>query len=320
MIRLQSIGGVPDLIDIAESEILSPEDLQRAKTTDNVPKKTKEAGGNRRRSSANSVTPETKPVRRGASNDEIKEHLKHLGPSNLASRPRTTRYNTVKIKPGTSATKSEDRIAPIRRISENVTEHQSGIGEGLLTSAGKNASGGVQALKQGYGSMSSSPDDERPRSANKAGETQPPQKQENSHAEISLEDNDQSRPLAKTMGSQSTIGSLPDSRPQSRSPYYQHKGPARSGSITENIVDTNGFRKVVLEMSSSSESNEDEDNSGANKGNHQHDARKSSSSLKLRGGEEIILAEPHDEAATKKKRRKRKHARKGEREPLLSGN
>ncbi|KFY63141.1 hypothetical protein V497_02107, partial [Pseudogymnoascus sp. VKM F-4516 (FW-969)] len=31
---------------------------------------------------------------------DMREHLKHLGPSNVASRPKTTRYNTVKIKPG----------------------------------------------------------------------------------------------------------------------------------------------------------------------------------------------------------------------------
>merc|ERR1711939_605664 len=34
---------------------------------------------------------------RGNMND-MREHLKHLGPSNLASRPKSTRYNTVKIK------------------------------------------------------------------------------------------------------------------------------------------------------------------------------------------------------------------------------
>lgn len=38
-------------------------------------------------------------TQRGAT-DEIREHLKHLGPSNLASRPRHTRYQNVKIKRG----------------------------------------------------------------------------------------------------------------------------------------------------------------------------------------------------------------------------
>jgi metal transporter CNNM len=313
-------GAGPDLIDITESEVLSPEDLKRAKTADNPPKKTKEPDAARRRSSANSVGVEVKPGRRTASTDDYKEHLKHLGPSNLASRPRTTRYNTVKIKPGNMVTKAEERQTPVRRISETVSEYQSGIGEGILSSGGKNASGGVQALKQGYGSVSGSPNERRPTSANKAVQADQQQAPDSLHTETPAKDIE-SRPEARTMGSQSTIGSLPDSRQQSRSPYYHHKGPARSGSITETTVDTNGFRKVVLEMTSSSESNE-EDNSGANKGHHPHDESRSSSGPKLRGGVDGHSPEHDDDGTKKKKRRRKKHGRtggKGEREPLLSG-
>jgi metal transporter CNNM len=313
-------GGAPDLVDINESEILSPDDLQRAKTADNAPKK-KELVGARRRSSANSVGGDSKVGRKAASTDEIKEHLKHLGPSNLASRPRTTRYNTVKIKPGTTATSKPDgRHTPVRRISESASEYQSGMGEGLLSSAGKSASGGVQALKQGNDAVSSSPNERRPQSANKAVQAGPPLEEHSDYSHNSAQNINQERPSARTMGSQSTIGSLPDSRQQSRSPYYHHKGPARSGSITENIVDTNGFRKVVLEMTSSSESNEEEDNSGANKGHHSYDDSKNSSTTKLRGGNEDTPSDHPDDSSKKKKRRRRKHGRgngKGERQPLL---
>lgn len=305
-------GTAPDLVDLVENEILSPEDLQRAKTADQPPKRNSPAAA--RRLSANSVGDNAKAARRGASTDEIKEHLKHLGPSNLASRPRTTRYNTVKIKPGTtSTTKIDGRMTPIRRISETPSLVQGGIGEGLLRSGGKHASDGVQALQQGYGSMAGSPVEKRPQSANKAVQADP------DHVGTPSAEDQDVRPSARTRDSDSTIGSLPE-RQQSRSPYYQHRGPARSGSITENIVDTNGFRKVVLEMTSSSESNEEEDNSGANKGQQAHDESKNSSQSILRGGDEGHPQEQHDDGSKKKKRRRRKHARgggKGEREPLL---
>jgi metal transporter CNNM len=35
--------------------------------------------------------------------DDLRAHLKHLGPSNVASRPKSTRFNAVKIKPGQPA-------------------------------------------------------------------------------------------------------------------------------------------------------------------------------------------------------------------------
>ncbi|EXJ64669.1 hypothetical protein A1O7_01007 [Cladophialophora yegresii CBS 114405] len=312
-------GAGPELVDIAESEILSPDDLQRAKTAENPPKK-KDVVGARRRSSANSMGGDNKAGRRNASTDEIKEHLKHLGPSNLASRPRTTRYNTVKIKPGTAtATKPEGRLTPARRISEPASEYQGGIGEGLLSSGGKNASGGVQALKQGYDTISGSPSERRPHSANKAVQAGPPLDKDLDHNGTPDQDTYQERPSVRTMDSQSTIGSLPGSRQQSRSPYYHHKGPARSGSITENIVDTNGFRKVVLEMTSSSESNEEDENSGANKGQHSYDEN-GNSTTKLRGGNQENPDDHPEDDSKKKKRRKRKHGRgngKGERQPLL---
>ncbi|KAJ9608783.1 cell agglutination protein Mam3 [Cladophialophora chaetospira] len=305
-------GSVPDLVDIDESEILSPEDLQRAKTADIPPKKKELIAATRRRSSANSVGDNAK-ARRGPSTDEMKEHLKHLGPSNLASRPRTTRYNTVKIKPGTAPpAKAEGRQTPIRRVSESATEFQSGIGEGLLNSAGKHASDGVQAVAKNYGSIAGSPVERRPQSASKAVQADP------TYLGTPSADVENSRPPANTRDSESTIGSLPE-RQRSRSPYYHHKGPARSGSITENFVDTNGFRKVVLEMTSSSESNE-EDNSGANKGHQPYDESKNSSRSKLRSTDEGHSQEQHEDGSKKKKRRRRKHGRsngKGEREPLL---
>ncbi len=99
------------------------------------------------------------PVR-GNMND-MREHLKHLGPSNLASRPKSTRYNTVKIKsalPGRSESRTDSSIVhepvaeePYRDNPEPAA--QGGEGEGLLKSAGREASDGIIALHQGYGSF-----------------------------------------------------------------------------------------------------------------------------------------------------------------------
>ena len=140
-----------------------------------------------------------------------------------------------------------------------------------------------------------------------------PQAQEDNHNGTSPKDTEPVRPSARTFESHSTIGSLPGSRHQSRSPYYLHKGPARSGSITENIVDANGVRKVVLETTSSSESNEEDGNSGANKGQQPFEESKDSSAVNP-------PLEERENGSKKKKRRRRKHghgSNKGEREPLL---
>ena len=99
-----------------------------------------------------------------ADTPEMREHLKHLGPSNLASRPRQTRYNTVKIKPGGGSiiegpakraegqAKSTD-AKDSSMINSLATAPRGGVGEGLLNSAGKDAKDGVFTLQTGYGTL-----------------------------------------------------------------------------------------------------------------------------------------------------------------------
>lgn len=298
-----------DLIDINESDALLTEDLQRATTTDHQAIKPKGVSNLRRRSSAgNSVGSDVKGIKR-ASTDEIKEHLKHLGPSNLASRPKSTRYSAVKIKPGaensTTKLSAEGVVTPTRRVSETFSDYQGGIGQGLLKSGGKQASDGVQALQQGYGALSTSPDHQRPLHATKG--IQADLLSPTDATSWSEGTSPQRQPDLKKTASQSTLGSLPETRPRSRSPYHS-KGPARSGSITESIVDTNGFRKVVLETTSSSESNEDEDNSGANRGHPNTEngkasqGQESSAQVEARSG----LEEATNSSSKKKKRRRKK--------------
>lgn len=303
-----------DLIDISEEQALDTADLRRSSFNEgDVAKQPL----NQRRLSGNSLGTDGKLKRNNR--DELKEHLKHLGPSNLASRPKTTRYSSVKIKPGMDnnplsvQTAAPTRMELSRRISETHSEFDSGIGEGVVKSAARDASDGIKALAQNYGAIGSPTSERRPSSANKA-------VQATTNGSTDKESDAPLRPELRTGESQDDIGELPSKR-RSKSPYYS-SGPVRTGSITENIIDTNGIRKVVLEMTSSSESNEEEDNSGANKGNRPSSSRNSSTSKM----NPVVEAEdePGENEGNGGKKRRRRKKRSGqnksdETEPLLSG-
>jgi metal transporter CNNM len=339
-------GHEGNLIDIDEGATLSPVDLQKPRNLDHAPPK---ANGHdystsprrslpfvQRRSSGGSQVGEFKAPRR-ANTGELREHLKHLGPSNLASRPKSTRWTSVKIKPGSSADTQAMNIGsgyrtPDRRVSESATSFHGGIGEGLLQSGGTEAKDGVQALQHGYGGTSlGSPLGRRPTSSASKGIQTSPSREDSQTPDAGAPQQDarsrassrtpRSRPPARSR-SESTLGSLPDrGRNDSKSPRYTSKGPARSGSITENVVDSNGIRKVVLEMTSSS-SNE-EDHIGAKKGTQRQENRSGSpKSATLRGGGHDSQDGHEPAHPTKKKRKRRKkHAQsKGENQPLLGGN
>jgi len=174
-----------------------------------------------------------------------RERIKYT-PLNLASRPRQTRNKTVTIKPGTGSigdlggNKAGIPVNP--GLQSVIPTAQGGVGEvSHAISAGKEAKDGVRALQISYGSIST------PMSPKS------PQKTTGS-LKINVNKLSDGRPTAsrKDSGdSQSTIASL-----QERDPRYSwtqvQKRSARSGSITENIIETNGVKKVVLEMTSSS--------------------------------------------------------------------
>lgn len=91
---------------------------------------------------------------------------------------------------------------------------------------------------------------------------------------------------------------------------YNARGPARSGSITENIVDTNGIRKVVLETTSSSDS-EDQNDGGSKKSD------KSSPRIMETGEstrDTVDQADVNEGDALKKRRRRKKRTGKKEAE------
>lgn len=244
---------------------------------------------------------------RGNAND-MREHLKHLGPSNLASRPKTTRYQSVKIKPGfpgrhgsTVESTGYSRSIIEEPYEDNPALH-AGEGEGLLKSAASHAKDGVQAVQQGYGSMnySSSPkngganvyhangstSEARPTSRKSSKDRSPPS--------FVRRDSDRSS---------DTIGSLQSGV----SPTRRRKGTARSGSITENIRESGGFQKVVLETTSSDDVDEHESlKGGRNEQDSNSTTSKSSPPAAAANSQENASTDQNGDEVKKKRRRHRK--------------
>jgi metal transporter CNNM len=141
-----------------------------------------------------------------------------------------------------------------------------GEGEGLLKSAGQDAKDGVQAVQQGYGSFGPNTPTRLSKneiyvdgeargsnlSVNKTRKSESPER--NPHP-ISRHDSDSSGRSSDTLGSLNGSGSR------------RKRGAARSGSITENIIEAGGIRKVVLETNSSSGEDRDEN------GNENHSVK-----------------------------------------------
>lgn len=189
---------------------------------------------------------------------EKREHLKHLGPSNLASRPRQTRYNTVKIKPGsdTSENRSRNQDEPAKSKSKLDTlpippEEQDSVYDDLVSSGAKQAQDGALAVLQGYGTITPN----KPSLSSPPGET-PSSKVPKSNSSKEAQSPDQ-RPQVNRNTSQSTLGSQNNGRTSRPATPKIKKSltlnVARSGSITKNIVETGGTQKMVLEQSSSSD-------------------------------------------------------------------
>ena len=231
-----------------------------------------------------STSPKRQSVRRTSSTvgPEGKEQSRKLGPSNLASRPKQTRYNTVKIKPGFGSTNgnfTNSTEPPKDGATVTMdTAPQGGVGEGLLKSAGKDAQDGVIAVQQGYGTVGTPP-----RTPSDAKQVLSPHSA-NTVRRVSTA----SDPSRGRRRSQSTVGSM-KSFSGSRSPK---QGVARSGSITEKRVQAaGGFKKTVLETTSSSS---------------EVDAEHASEDISHGGGGEHSGRTNEDSSGAKKKRRRKK--------------
>lgn len=219
-----------------------------------------------RRSSANiDGRMENVPVR--ASLDDIKQHLKHLGPSNRASNPKVTRSTTVKIKPGVvvheqppSNSVADEVIPEVPRNEEEEAENDetTSLLRGAIT-----PKDGVHALAQKYGATGGA---NLSRSLSNSKQYFPqtkaaePTQKEDQATQTSRHPSTTNLPAAadnvpELRSKKSTSSSEID--PPESGPYGHRKGLfARSGSITEQVVETRGIRKTVLGMTSS---NEDED-------------------------------------------------------------
>ena len=223
------------------------------------------------------------PVRSSAVN--MREHLRHLGPSNAASKPRATHIRSVKIKPGVGtipenhATTTGTNGGPPRSRSVDTTPivdasaaPDASEGTALLTSAGPEASDGAAALEASYGTISSSPSAvKRPNSADEmsakeasrvAEQNARPVNDEQQQNGIAAETNDNRLKVPEKMvvgdssveGGEDQLGEMEaPSRERSKS-----RRAARSGSITETMVDVGGMKKTVLDISSSSEETAEE--------------------------------------------------------------
>lgn len=315
--EIPTVANEDNLIDLGDQQKAPPKALRRLATTDGQTLKTNgphpEPGNSPmtasqlRRTSSVAGTSDREGAPKRSNPVEMREHLKHLGPSNLASRPRQTRYNTVKIKPGggpliENSSKSQEPSETSGNFSMS-TAPQGGVGAGQVNSAGKDAKDGVLAIQAGYGSMESSP---------KGSKRNIHENSENEH-----NNKTESSPTARTSrsNSHSTLGSL-HTRNNDPSKVKKSKSVARSGSITENIVEAGGFKKTVLEMTSGS-SDDIEDGQAAITAANENGGQSSESGLADEAKE--------NEAGGKRKRRRRKRnggkedGEAGEDTPLLNG-
>ncbi|KAI1498974.1 hypothetical protein F5X99DRAFT_391700 [Biscogniauxia marginata] len=230
------------LIDLEESEDRHPGQLQRttslsARTdTPILSSSPKTTTLMMRRSSAGQdgqLVTTTVPIK--ANFDEIRDHFKHLGPSNRASNPKSTRVSAVKIKPGVApAGSNQQQTGSV--ATEAIAEDQAdGINE--LTSLLR-PKDGIQALQQNY--QGASPAD----LADKDGQHK---------ITLNIEDDQGQTDRSAQTNPNSSENSSPIGNADI-DPIGRRKRLVRSGSITENVVEAGGVRKVVLAANSSSES------------------------------------------------------------------
>lgn len=212
-----------------------------------------------------------------ASFDDIKQHLKHLGPSNPASNPKTTRSTTVKIKPGI-VVHEQPRSNPLveeaipEAPQDEDEEHEEEGDETTSLLRGRIIpKDGAHAVATTYGATGtgSLPRSIEASEATKkaaAPELEDQATQTSAHpsnadlrstASAAASAEREVRPMKSSSG-KSSSGSETDQL-ESAGPYGPSKGLfARSGSITEQVVETRGIKKTVLGTTSSNEDEEEQ--------------------------------------------------------------
>ncbi|KAI5297537.1 hypothetical protein KEM55_004548 [Ascosphaera atra] len=251
----------------------------------------------------------------GLSQSQIRKHLRHLGPSNPSSNPRQTRVQSVKIKPG-PAEQASDYICPSAPLSEPIKPVDSEPNKAPLeftrtTLLGQKVKGGARALRASYGALEEG-------SPLGSKESSPVRSFTKPKADIRSSDLLSSR----------SSGLLPDQRPSfahsyptGSSPMLDNSSlttrshPTKSGSITEQIVNVNGIRKVVLQPSSDHGSSDDNEasgnsNNGKTRSPRSEEERVESSPALEHLQSHLLLSDPEDNNGTNSSKRKRKRRRK----------
>jgi len=200
------------------------------------------------------------PVR--ASIDEVREALRHLGPSNPATNPKNTRSTTVKIKPGVipSAPGAQPRAASFQgEVIERVPEEDEGGDETTqLLRPRLSGKDGVRALRESYGSVNATESQVR------LSETATPPTIKVDIINPRASPTAQASPKRESGDASNDATGQRQSSDSADSPVSEFNNTAprrsfvRSGSITENVVETRGIRKVVLETTSSTDEDEDD--------------------------------------------------------------
>ncbi len=155
--------------------------------------------------------------------EDMREHLKHLGPSNPASNPKSTRVSAVKIKPGVGH-------AADQRLSESVAT------ETVVEDPDGDADEHTSLLRHRYG---------REDSPQRYGSRTTGVREPTNNGSITVEV-DAEQPKNNSTGETSPTDSIGSNLSVPR----RQRGHARSGSITEDVIEAGGVRKVVLKLTS----------------------------------------------------------------------
>lgn len=193
----------------------------------------------------------TVPVK--ANYEQMKGHLKHLGPSNPASNPKSTKYSNVKIKPGggnqirqgSVATESQEPQSDINGVNERTS----------LLGPSSNGHGSSQAPKS-YAAAAQTPAPTNTQTPTLV--VTPSAEAADNDTSVKLKAVDSNTSLAGS--SKSIVPSLDGNVISAAERQRVKRGNVRSGSITEFEVNSGGVRKFVLEATSSGEEEGSESN------------------------------------------------------------
>lgn len=245
----------------------------------------------------------TVPVK--ANLEELKNQLKHLGPSNRNTNPRDTRSTTVKIKSivgSTPAHMSPSGLRPVSlatdRLDTSLEAIQREDESTPLMQGTVSGRGGAQAVRRSYGGAGVS-DAQARLAAQTAGDLVPdaggPDAQKptiGSEGSSTEADNGRSPgstaggpPTGKEQGSGSGGASSTNSGVSEGSLTPKHH-IVRSGSISENVVETStGVRKIIIQASGAG-ADPDDDVSGGVLGGSGSGGNKHG-----REGEQVVIEE-----------------------------